>query len=95
MALASASDISRPQPTISIGDYPALLVLATRNVGYQNNFITINADSSVRTMSRTEAAANSNSYVGRIMTNPNATFVLQVHQIARGKLKALVMNSAV
>lgn len=38
-------------------------------------------------MSRAEAA-NSNSYVGRIMTNPNATFVLQVHQIARGKLKA-------
>jgi len=68
-------------------DHPALLVFATRNVDLEKNFITINAPAEVRRQSY-EDARKGDYYVWRVLPNPSGTWILQMHQIAAGKLKA-------
>ena len=72
-------------------DLPALLVLATKKVNLEWNFITINAvpDGWVDAIeSSFEDASDEDWYLGRILPNPSDTWILQVHRVPSGKLKA-------
>jgi hypothetical protein len=68
-------------------DRPALIILAAKNVDLQKNFITINAPPEVVTQSFDEAEREEY-FVWRVLPNPGDTWVLQMHQIPSGKLKA-------
>ncbi|WP_414583839.1 hypothetical protein [Scytonema sp. PCC 10023] len=68
-------------------DIPALLLLATRNVDEENNFITINAPGDVTNQSL-EAAQDEDYFVSRILANPSDTWILQIHRIPSGILNA-------
>jgi hypothetical protein len=68
-------------------DRPALLVLATRNVNLDKNFVTVNAPAEVTNQSYDEAK-NQDYFVWRILPNPSDTWILQMHMIPGGKLKA-------
>lgn len=69
-------------------DLPALLVIMTRNVDFENNFITINAaKTEVWHKSYTEATTQGY-FVARILSNPSSTWIPQLHRIDAGKLKA-------
>lgn len=66
---------------------PALLVLATKLVDYEWNFITINAPPEAVDQSYNEAR-NTDYFVWRVLTNPSDSWILQVHQIEGNQLKA-------
>lgn len=68
-------------------DRPAILILAARNVNLENNFITVNAPPEVRNQSFDEVS-RTGYFVWRVLPNPSDTWILQVHQIGSGKLKA-------
>jgi hypothetical protein len=68
-------------------DHPALLLLATKNVVLDKNFITINAPPEV-TRQSFEEASNAAHFVWRVLPNPSDIWILQVHQIPAGRLKA-------
>jgi hypothetical protein len=68
-------------------DRPALLLLATRNVDLDMNFISVNAPAEVTTQSY-EQAKEQDYFVWRILPNPSDTWILQTHMIPGGKLKA-------
>lgn len=68
-------------------DRPALLVLAAKNVKLEKNFITVNAPSAIRSQGFDEAS-DADYFIWRILPNPSNTWVLQVHQIDSGKLRA-------
>ncbi len=69
-------------------DRPALLLLATRNVNLDMNFITVNAPAEVTTQSY-EQTKDQDYFVWRILPNPGDTWILQTHMIPSGKLKAM------
>ncbi|HAA05813.1 MAG TPA: hypothetical protein DCE18_20950 [Syntrophobacteraceae bacterium] len=66
-------------------DRPALLLLATKNVHLDMNFITINAPRTVTTQSY-EQSKDQDWFVWRILPNPSDTWILQTHLIPSGKL---------
>ena len=68
-------------------DLPALIILAVKSVDLQKNFITINAPPEVVQQGFDEVQ-NRDYLVWRVLPNPSDTWVLQMHQIAPGKLKA-------
>jgi hypothetical protein len=68
-------------------DRPALIILAASSVDHQKNFITINAPPEVVQQSFDEVQ-NRDYFVWRVLPNPGDTWVLQMHQIGPGKLKA-------
>jgi hypothetical protein len=68
-------------------DRPALLILATRNVKLENNFITINAPYEVGSLGH-EAAKEKDYFVWNVLPNPGETWVLQMHQVPAGRLRA-------
>ncbi len=68
-------------------DGPAILVLAAKNVKHGKNFITVNAPQEVNEQDFDEAKEK-DYYVWRILPNPSDTWVLQIHQIPPGRLKA-------
>ena len=68
-------------------DHPALLILATKNVKLEKNFITINASDEVRSLDH-EDARQKDYFVWRVLPNPSDTWVLQMHQIPAGRLRA-------
>jgi hypothetical protein len=68
-------------------DRPALLILATRNVNLDKNFITVNAPAEAADQSYDEAKER-DYFIWRILPNPSDTWVLQMHMIPGGKLKA-------
>jgi hypothetical protein len=68
-------------------DRPALIYLATRNVNLEKNFITINAPADVINRGY-EEVKNADCFVWRVLPNPSDTWVLQMHQIEAGRLKA-------
>ena len=67
-------------------DLPALIVLATKEVDLDKNFITVNPPESISQMGF-DQARETESFVWRILPNPSATWVLQMHQIPAGRLK--------
>jgi hypothetical protein len=67
-------------------DLPALIVLATKEVDLDKNFITVNAPETITRMGFDEAR-ETESFVWRILPNPSDTWVLQTHQIPAGRLK--------
>jgi hypothetical protein len=68
-------------------DLPALVVLATKHVELEKNFITINAPTEVNRQSFDEVS-ETGCFVWRVLPNPSDTWILQMHQINSGKLKA-------
>lgn len=68
-------------------DLPALVVLATKSVDYDKNFITVNAPPDVVQQGFDEVEG-SDCFIWRVLPNPSETWILQMHQIAPGKLKA-------
>jgi hypothetical protein len=68
-------------------DRPALIILAAKSVDLQKSFITINAPSEVVQQSFDEVEKR-DYFVWRVLPNPSDTWVLQMHQISPGKLKA-------
>ena len=68
-------------------DRPALIILAARSVDLQKNFITINAPPEVVQQSFDEAEKG-DYFIWRVLPNPGEPWVLQMHQIGPGKLKA-------
>jgi hypothetical protein len=67
-------------------DLPALVVLATREVDLEKNYITINPPETIIHMGFDEAK-ETDCFVWRILPNPSETWVLQMHQIPAGRLK--------
>jgi hypothetical protein len=76
-------DISLP----GFVDRPALLILATRNVNLDKNFITVNAPAEAADQSYDEAR-DRDYFIWRILPNPSDIWVLQMHLVPGGKLKA-------
>ena len=68
-------------------DRPGLLILATRNVTLDKNFITVNAPAEAADQSYDEAKGR-DYFIWRILPNPSDTWILQMHMIPSGKLKA-------
>ena len=68
-------------------DEPALLILAVKKVDLEKNFITVNAPEEVKQQSF-EEVNKQECFVWRILPNPSDTWILQVHAISPGKLKA-------
>ena len=68
-------------------DHPALLILAAKNVDMQKSFITINAPREVVRQSFDEVK-DTDYFVWRVLPNPGDTWILQMHQIGTGRLKA-------
>lgn len=63
----------------------ALVVLATRHVVLDRNFITINPTAEVSSQDY-ESARSSPHFVWRILPNPSDTWILQIHPIPEGRL---------
>jgi hypothetical protein len=68
-------------------DLPALLILAAKSVDFEKNFITLNAPPEVVKQSFDEVHGT-DYFIWRVLPNPSDIWVLQMHQIAPGKLKA-------
>lgn len=68
-------------------DQPALLVLAAKNVTLDKNFITVNAPPEVASQGFDEVEG-ADHFVWRVLPNPSDTWVLQVHRIDTGRLRA-------
>jgi hypothetical protein len=68
-------------------DRPALIILAVKNAEFQKSFMTINASSEVVEQGF-EQAEKRDYFIWRVLPNPSDTWVLQMHQIAPGMLKA-------
>ena len=68
-------------------DRPAFIILAAKVVDLEKNFITINAPPEVVEQSFDEVQ-NRDYFVWRVLPNPSDIWVLQMHQIGPGKLKA-------
>lgn len=66
---------------------PALVVLATKHVDHEWNFITINAPPEVSQQNYNEVR-NAGYFVWRVLRNPTDSWILQVHQIEARQLKA-------
>jgi hypothetical protein len=67
-------------------DRPALIILAAKSVDLEKNFITINALPEVVNQSFDQAEKR-DYFVWRVLPNSGDTWVLQMHQIAPGRLK--------
>ena len=67
-------------------ELPALIVLATKQVEMDKNFITVNPPETITQMGFDDAR-NTESFIWRILPNPTETWVLQMHQIPAGRLK--------
>lgn len=67
-------------------ELPALVVLATKQVNLEKNFITVNPPDTITRMGFDEARST-DCFVWRILPNPSETWVLQMHQIPAGRLK--------
>jgi hypothetical protein len=68
-------------------DHPALIVLATKNVILDKNFVTVNPPPEVTRQSFEEASQAAH-FVWRVLPNPSDIWILQMHQIPGGRLKA-------
>lgn len=67
-------------------DSPALIVLATKEVDLNKNFITVNPPETITRIGFDEAS-KLECFVWRVLPNPSETWVLQMHQIPAGRLK--------
>ena len=71
-----------------LAEGPALIVLAAKRVSGEKNFITINAPAEIIDQDFA-AARGRDCFVWRVLPNPSETWVLQMHQIAPGRLVSM------
>jgi hypothetical protein len=67
-------------------DLPALIILAVKSVDLEKNFITVNAPPEV-VQQGFDDIHNSDCFIWRVLPNLSDNWVLQMHQIAPGKLR--------